>query len=74
MQIWTAENRAYYYGILWDRLYLTAKRCRELDPQMFKDSVWKEAWNGCRENGVWTWKRRLKKLQVEKWRKQYERT
>ena len=74
MQIWTAENRAYYYGILWDRLYLTAKRCRELDPQMFKDSVWKEAWNGCRENGVCTWKRRLKKLQVEKWRKQYERT
>ena len=74
MQIWTAENRAYYYGILWDRLYLTAKRCRELDSQMFKDSVWKEAWNGCRENGVCTWKRRLKKLQVEKWRKQYERT
>ena len=76
-KVWSEENRDGMYGLYWDRLYMTAALCRnyekqwgkkEMLPVILKDRVWKEVWEVCREYGICTWKRKIKKIMIALWR------
>ena len=76
-KVWAEENRKGMYGLYWDRLYMTAALCRnyekqqrkkEMLPVILKDRVWNEAWEACREYGICTWKRKLKKIMIGLWK------
>lgn len=67
-EIWTEENAQIFYGIYWDRLFLTWKLVKELDHSILKDPIWQEIWRECGKRGLCTWKRRLKRwiIKIEK--------
>jgi glycosyltransferase involved in cell wall biosynthesis len=58
--IWTEENADIYYGLYWDRLFMTWRQLRKGNVGMAEDPVWKDVWNECRTRGLCTWKRRIK--------------
>lgn len=59
--IWTKENADIYYGLYWDRLFMTWKQLRKVLPEITEDPVWEIVWKECRTRKLCTWKRRLKK-------------
>ena len=77
MQVWNPENQRIHYGLYWDRLYMTASMCRSYEKE-HKDSrklkqilnapVWGKVWIECRKRKLCTWKRRIKKLSLTKWK------
>ncbi len=77
MQVWNLENQRIHYGLYWDRLYMTAAMCRSYEKehedsrelkQILNDPVWKKVWIECRKRKLCTWKRRIKKLSLTKWK------
>lgn len=71
---WSMEEQQKYYGLLWDRLYMTACKYKRYgadsqNRKMFKDilkhPVWEEAERYCRQNGIMNRKRMLKKIHME---------
>lgn len=61
----------------WDRLYMTASMCRSYEKehkdsrklkQILNDPVWGKVWIECRKRKLCTWKRRIKKLSLTKWK------
>ena len=63
--IWTEENASIYYSMYWDRLYLTWKISGKLTPGILKDKIWNEVWSECKKRNLVTWKRRVKKLELD---------
>lgn len=59
--IWTKENADIYYGLYWDRLFMTWKQLRKVIPEITEDPVWETVWKECRTRKLCTWKRRLKR-------------
>lgn len=59
--IWTKENADIYYGLYWDRLFMTWKQLRKVIPEITEDPVWETVWKECRTRKLCIWKRRLKK-------------
>lgn len=72
-EIWDRENADIYYGMYWDRLFLTWKLVKDLDRSIWKDPIWTEVWEACRQRGLCGWKRRLKRwiIRIEKMRSSY---
>lgn len=69
--IWNEENQKVYYEMYWDRLFLTARMCREYErthpeekrlKEILSHPVWKEVWQECRTRKVLNWKRRIKRI------------
>jgi hypothetical protein len=78
--IWTPENQAGYYGLYWDRLYLTLQLGKEYEKknpkehhlaQILKEPVWDQVWMECRKRKLLTWKRRIKYICLQRMRKGY---
>ena len=77
MRVWNLENQRIHYGLYWDRLYMTASMCRSYEKehkdsrelkQILNDPVWGKVWIECRKRKLCTWKRRIKKLSLTKWK------
>ena len=62
--IWTENNQRLYYGLYWDRLYLTWRLCED-ENNILTDPVWTEVWDECRRRKICTGKRRIKRMVVE---------
>lgn len=69
MRIWDAENKRLYYGVYWDRLYLTARIFLEHKEEaegraalrdFLADPIWRGVRHSCKSDGAWTIKRQLK--------------
>ena len=69
--IWTEKNQKIFWGMYFDRLYLTIQMCRAYErvhqkekrlSQLLKDPVWKGVWEQCRRKKILNWKRKLKKV------------
>lgn len=69
--LWTEENQKLYYGVYWDRLFLTVRMCRDYEKEHAADSeqsymlthpIWKDVKMECLRRKVMTPKRRLKDL------------
>lgn len=59
--IWTEENAEIYYGMYWDRLFLTWKYMKRLNLDILNDPIWDYVWNECCKRGLCGWKRKMKK-------------
>lgn len=69
MDVWNEENERAYYGVYWDRLYLTAKIYRTYEKthpkekrlkSILSDPVWKDVWHACKRRKLVNWKRQIK--------------
>lgn len=77
MHVWDEENSKRHYGLYWDRLYMTARLCREHEKaepgeqqlrQILEDPVWKMVWEECKKRKNCNWKRRVKKAMMQMWK------
>ena len=77
MKFWNEQMKVQYYGLCWDRLYLTAKIYAGADnirksmlKDILADPVWKDMWKACEDCGSANLKRRIKHMHIQmmKWR------
>lgn len=69
--LWEEETQKKFYGLYWDRLFLTVNLCRnyvknggnrEELKNILRDKIWKKVYQECEKHGVMTIKRRIKAL------------
>ncbi len=69
--LWNADSQKIYYGLYWDRLFLTARMGWEHERRhrgkgnletILKSGLWEDVWKECRKRKLLTIKRRLKWL------------
>ncbi len=85
-RLWNIKNQKLYYGVLWDRLYLTVRiylehrdHCDETDgTTMLQDilsrSEWREIEQECKARKLMTLKRIIKKWHLVFWRSNVNRS
>lgn len=69
MRLWNDDNQRIYYGLYWDRLFLTARMGWEYErehcgkgnlEEILSSSLWENVWAECKKRKLLTLKRRLK--------------
>lgn len=77
--VWDEENSRIYYGIYWDRLYLTVRMCRAYEKEhpgehrlkeILRSPLWHEVWEACERRKLINWKRRIKAALLQMYRLQ----
>lgn len=75
--IWDEENGKIYYGMYWDRLYLTVQMCRAYEKEhteerrlqeILQSGLWQKIWDECERRGLANWKRRGKAVMLKLYR------
>ena len=81
MDVWDEKNRKIYYGMYWDRLYLTAELCRTYEKlhkrmihprdlrlkEILRSPLWGQIWKECERSNAANWKRRIKAVRQKVW-------
>jgi len=74
MSVWSPSNQSIYYGMYWDRLYLTARIYHVHERKYFqekrlseilKEPIWQEVWKECKKRKLLNWKRLLKAIHLK---------
>lgn len=69
MELWNEENQCAYYGLYWERLFLTARMGWEYErghcgkgnlEEILNSSLWESVWAECKKRKLLTLKRRVK--------------
>lgn len=70
-KIWNEENQKIYFGMFWERLYMTAKIYQAYEKthpdekslsKIIDSPIWQKVWRECKKMKILTWKRRVKRL------------